>query len=792
MTVPAYRDVNLLGAEENLAFGLAGEACASFRLEAERDQRMCASTEHEPFVVAFSRLLSGLPSGYGMLLESEIVEGKNVGATTCTDEVHPILKEIQTDRVRLFEGRSRRVESYAHVWSSRINALSLPLLPGLVPAQKKRKNMDEALRESTSGIEDVARTIQSSFQSFQVNTTRLSTEEIVERYWKILSPQKAAAGRPITNQRSSLRSELSASNSYETPDFFFQDGFYHAAITLYDYPEELFLGAVDRVLEILPQGARYVQVVLVPEQEQYLSGLKRQHTRADGLMRESVSKDFESEARYRDLDEIITRCRQEGERVYVVWAGIILRTENLEELKEWKKSLVFSLREIFGATALSEDLLHRRTFLASLPMSGHLSPRRNVMLGSTVSALAPVSHPWRGTKEGMGLISRSYETLRFDLFDGGSPRHGIIVATTGGGKSFTANILLLSLLSDPKARALVIDIGGSYRRLAEIVGGAYFDVRVEEKYAINPLLPKSSLLRDDGTFDPEMLAAQTSLLARFLPGGGSGTARLVIEKALERVYREKDEPLLSDVYQELAKGSWEGTLKASSDAVAAELRQYVETVYANLLSRPSKVRPFESPLTVFDLAGLKEHKNLQSILVAVIAFSLNRQLDDRSVRKVIVIDEGWELFNDAAAADLISKLYRQARKQNGAILSISQSPAEFLDSPVSPAIMANIHWVMALKMASGHDKLSSFGFTDQAIEEAKTLQVVPRAFSEVLIRFGSAPARVARIAPTSVEYWIATTNAEEAVAEEKLRHEKSLTPIESVKEMARKEPVKSW
>lgn len=791
MTVPVHRDINLLGVQDDIAFGLSGEACVSFRLRANQDRRMCATSEHAPYVGSYSRMLSTLPTGYGMMIESEIEEPE-IPAPISSEELPEILHEINNARRSLFQGRTRRVDTYAHLWTGNLNPLKLPLLPTLLPGAKKRKTLTQAVNNLTAGILDVARTIESSLQSIQVSAEQLNSREIIERYWKILSPSKSTGSKPVVSGRYSLRSELCASNAIETTEHFFMDGFYHAAVTLYDYPDELALGSVDNLLEILPKGSRFVQVVLVPEQEQYLSGLKRQHTRAEGLMRESGSKDFESEARYKDLDEIITRCRQGGERIYVVWSGVILRSEKPDDLIEWKKSLIFSLKEIFGATALSEDLIHRRTFLATLPMNGHLSPRRNVMLGTTASALAPLSHPWRGTKEGMSLVGRSFESLRFDLFDGGTPRHGIIVATTGGGKSFTGNILLLSTLADPKARALVIDIGGSYRRLAEIVGGAYFDVRVEEKYAINPLLPKSSLIRDDGTFDPEMLAAQTSLLARFLPGGGSGNARLVIEKGLERSYQKKEEPLLGDFYHELAGGAWEGNLKSTVELVATEFRQYVETVYGNLLSRPSKIRPFEGPLTVFDLAGLKEHKNLQSILVAVIAFSLNRQLNDKGVRKVIIIDEGWELFSDEMAADLISKLYRQARKQNAAILSISQSPAEFLNSPVSPAIMANIHWVMALKMASGHDKLESFGFSDQAIEEAKTLQVVPRSFSEVLIRFGDAPARVARIAPTSLEYWIATTNANETVAEHMLRVKNNLTPIDSIREMAKKEPVLTW
>lgn len=790
--LPTYRDINLLGMEDGVAYGMAGEAGISMALSPSRDVRMCASGELPGFVAGVSRLLSGIPVGMGVSFEAEVDRGDLPPAFSANGS-HSFVNEVLESKRDRLAGEVRRINYHAHLWTSHLNPLRLPFLPRLVPGRGKNVDLAASIRENTQTAREAAAAFQAALGGLGVKARLLNDDETMRHFWRILCPEKAQVVDPKLTGHFSLRSELAAANSQEQKDYFYQDGFYHVGVSFYDYADELHLGALDSLLESLPTGARYVVSILVPDQENYLARLKAQHRKATGFVAGSNSKDFESKARFEDLDEIITRCREQGERIYTVSVSIVLRSPHLEDLAEWRKQIVFLVRQLFGATAHLEDMMHKRVFLSTLPLNAHVNPRRNLLLGETIGALLPLSAPWAGTG-GAGLLmtTRSKETLSLDLYQDETPRHGIIVATTGGGKSFAANMLLLSLLADPHARALVIDIGGSYRRLAEIVGGAYFDVRVEEQFAINPLLPKSSLTRADGTFDPEMLAAQTSLLARFLPGGGSGTSRLVIEKSIERSYRQKDEPLLSDLYEVLANGSWDGSLKGAAEAVAVEMRQYVETVYSLLLSRPSKIRPFENSLTVFDLAGLKEHKNLQSILVAVIAFSLNRQLTDKSIRKLIVIDEGWELFNDAAAADLISKLYRQARKQNGAILSISQSPVEFLQSAVSPAIMANIHWVMALKMSSNHEKLGEFGFTDQAIEHAKTLTMMPKAFSEVLIRWGDAPNRIARIAPSSLEYWTATTNAAECVREANLRREQNLSPIEAVHEMAAKEPVNPW
>ena len=155
----------------------------------------------------------------------------------------------------------------------------------------------------------------------------------------------------------------------------------------------------------------------------------------------------------------------------------------------------------------------------------------------------------------------------------------------------------------------------------------------------------------------------------------------------------------------------------------------------------------------------------------------------------MIVDEGWEFFDDDGSAELISRLYRQARKQNAAIISLSQSPVEFLNSKASTAMLSNKHWVMALKMSSNHELLSKFGFSDQAIERSKAMQMVPKTYSEVLIQFGNNPARIARIVPTSIEYWIATTNASECAREKSMREQKQLSRKEIILEMAKLEPV---
>lgn len=108
MSISAYRDINLLGVEEGVSYGLSGEACASFELKPQKDLRMCPSDEHGSFVGSYSRMLGGLPQDYGMLLEAEVTSGTGCKAAKAVQPgqngLSPVLAAIDEERASLFEG----------------------------------------------------------------------------------------------------------------------------------------------------------------------------------------------------------------------------------------------------------------------------------------------------------------------------------------------------------------------------------------------------------------------------------------------------------------------------------------------------------------------------------------------------------------------------------------------------------------------------------------------------------------------------------------------------------------
>ena len=172
----------------------------------------------------------------------------------------------------------------------------------------------------------------------------------------------------------------------------------------------------------------------------------------------------------------------------------------------------------------------------------------------------------------------------------------------------------------------------------------------------------------------------------------------------------------------------------------------------------------------------------------MIRAALSRKLDDLSLKKMIVVDEGWRFFNDEVGSRLIEELYRTARKTNGLILSISQSPEDFLESKASTAILANSYVKYVLKLQKGHELLGRFDLNPNEIQACRELEVRPGLFSEVFIKFFNQSV-IAKIEPSPLDYWIATTDPDDFLEEERTRFsEGQVSDLEILEKLAERHP----
>ena len=362
------------------------------------------------------------------------------------------------------------------------------------------------------------------------------------------------------------------------------------------------------------------------------------------------------------------------------------------------------------------------------------------------------------------------ELVGLDPFDGELPaKHGLVLGTTGSGKSFTTNYLLNNFMAESADNhVVIIDIGGSYRKIAEIFGGEYLEVSLDEKFGFNPFPAKADILAD-GRFDDDAVAYLLLLISRMcLSPGEAVTAyeKGFLERAIKDAYAAKDEVILSDIRDRLRAMAAE---HPKAKAYADSLELWTSGMYGRLFNRKGSL-DVGARMVVFDLQNLDNHPDLQGVYFFVIRSIIWGKLLDRRLKKIIVIDEGWKFFNDDVGAELIESLYRTARKFNGAVFSISQSPKDFLDTKAANAIIANSYIKYVLKLTKGHELLSQFELNANEVEAIKQLQSKPGVFSDIFVKYGS-HSLVARIEPCRFDYWICTTDAKDFVTESRVRSE---------------------
>jgi len=111
---------------------------------------------------------------------------------------------------------------------------------------------------------------------------------------------------------------------------------------------------------------------------------------------------------------------------------------------------------------------------------------------------------------------------------------------------------------------------------------------------------------------------------------------------------------------------------------------------------------------------------------------------DRARRKLVIIDEAWDLMRSPAAADFIEHGYRRARKYNGAFLSAAQSVGDFHANPSALAALENSDWSLLLRQKAervrqlaGENRLE---LDDAERRMLLSLRTRRDRYSEILVR----------------------------------------------------------
>lgn len=338
-------------------------------------------------------------------------------------------------------------------------------------------------------------------------------------------------------------------------------------------------------------------------------------------------------------------------------------------------------------------------------------------------------------------------------------QNGMVIGPTGSGKSYFWNHLVIQRF-ERKERQFIIDVGGTYKNNVEALGGKYFKYDAENPISFNPFLIQKTINKEgqeDYIVNDEKKEFIISLLGQiWLKSYPSPAQKAILEAWLESYYlfeglllrKEANRPegfidtiSLNNFYywlKEMHAKKRENLDEQHSDYLKqfnlAEffivVEPYVKGAKKGLLNNPSNLDISEDRLVCFDMAGVKDNKDLYPLItMLLVELTIDILRKYKNDIKHFAMDEAWSMLAEGMG-DFVAYMYRTIRKERGSFFVITQGIEEIVNSKIGAAIIGQ----SATKIILYHSdpvKIENLGrhlgLSEQALDKIRSLRKIPEA-----------------------------------------------------------------
>ncbi len=426
-------------------------------------------------------------------------------------------------------------------------------------------------------------------------------------------------------------------------------------------------------------------------------------------------RDPQLDMAYRNLEDLRDRLTQAQEKMFEVGLYITIYAESENELfkveNEIKSLLESKLIYLKPALFQQDD-----GFKSILPLADDKLSVYQKLNSEPLSSFFPfVSFDLTSDKGILYGVNRHNSSLiifdRFSLDNYNS----ITFATSGAGKSYATKLeIIRTLMFDTEV--IVIDPEREYERLAEALGGRYFNISLNSDNHINPFdLP---IPGKDETAADVLRANIINLvgLFRIMLGGLTPEEDALIDRAVTETYAIKDitpdadfsridPPLLSDF--EMVLSGMEGT-----ESLVSRLSKYTHGSWAGFINQPSNV-DINKKFVVFSVRDMED--DLKPVAMYIVTHFIWNEVRKNIKKRLLVVDEAWWMMKSEDTASFLFSIAKRGRKYFLGLATITQDVGDFLKSPYGLPIITNSSLQLLLKQSpSTTDALQkTFNLTDE-------------------------------------------------------------------------------
>jgi type-IV secretion system protein TraC len=667
---------------------------------------------------------------------------------------------------------------------------------------------EETIEILTQNLENLA----STFQSLGLETKSLLMKEYVDVAYQFLNPKRAKVEpTPAINSNSEFEVEqhqLNDANWLADPspreklvfgdlvlgfNQFTLDQHYHRVVSLKTLPEITYAGQFDQFLR-MPFHYDLLLSIDVPSQANEMTKLQQKRKMAHSLAATQGGRatDLESETKLSSTEELLRELLNTGQRIYAAELLLVLKApatpDGEKTLNRNVREALSRFRMLQGAEGLEESVGAWKVLKNNLPMAPIGLERARKMKTNNLADFLPVYGPKEGDKDPVVVFrNRLNGLVGFDSFDSGLPNfNALVTGSSGAGKSFLNNCILMQELNRD-LRVFIIDIGGSYKKITESLGGQYLEINLSESYRINPFDLADPKSEPSNQKIKSLLAVIETMVSEDDKAKLPKLDRALLEKAIIELYKSRrpkgEVPTLTDLSKYLSVFE-----EDSMRAVSKMLYLWTgERPYGRMLDGFGSLRT-DAPICTFDLKGLSSYPDLQSVMVLILTdFILSQVESDRSQKKRIILDEAWELLKSEASANFMEYCARTLRKSGSGITFITQGVEEIVASAIGPAILNNTATKFIMLQRGDTEILkNTLKLNTQEIALIQSLEQRKGQFSEGFMIEGDRR-QVVRIYPSPFEYWLSTSDAQDNHFLDQLRV-KGLSLVEAIEKASTEFP----
>lgn len=535
-----------------------------------------------------------------------------------------------------------------------------------------------------------------------------------------------------------------APSSLEFNSSFFQLGTRLArTYYVYGYPRQLYTGWLSAMVN-LDEVIDLTMYIYPVESQVVLDNLRKKVTQLEaGIQIDSEKgrvRDPAKQAAIQDAEEMRDKLQVGEERFFRFGLYFTLYANSVEELEfvSHKVESLLGQQLIFSKPASSQQ---EQAFNSVIPQfTDQLQIRRNMSTGAISTSFPFTSADL--SQDGGILYGINMHNSGLVIFDRFSLENGnaVVFAKSGAGKSFTVKLeALRSLMMGTEI--FIIDPENEYERMCDAVGGAYVRLSLSSATRINPFdLPR---VVDTDEADNALRSNLITLhgLLRLMMGGAqaqmAGTGTMMapalnpveesdLDAALIETYAKagitndplthtSPPPTISDLYETLLH------MGGTGPQLSQRLRKYTTGTFAGIFSQQSNI-DINNPLVVFNIRDLEDELRPVAMYI-ILNYIWNKTKSDQR-RRLLVVDEAWQLMKYEDSANFLFSLAKRARKYNLGITTVTQDVEDFMGSRMGRAVVANASMQFLLKQSpSAVDVLADvFKLT---AEERKRLSQFP-------------------------------------------------------------------